>query len=70
MIRERKEKERLAREVSRLNGDLTNMAERVHDAEQKQAFAEKEVEAMKAHESALNEKVRSLEVAMLNVYQV
>lgn len=56
--------------MSRLNGDLTNMAERVHDAEQKQAFAEKEVEAMKAHESALNEKVRSLEVAMLNVYQV
>ena len=42
--RERKEKERLNREIARLNADLSNMAERVHEAEQKQSFAEKEAE--------------------------
>ena len=46
------------------------MAERVHDAEQKQAFAEKEVEAMKDRESVLNDKIRSLEVATFNIYYV
>lgn len=64
--RERKEKERLNREVARLNADLSNMAERVHDAEQKQGFAEKEVATAKTHESELNERIQMLEVGMVS----
>lgn len=60
--RERKEKERLNREIARLNADLSNMAERVHVAEQKQSFAEKEAENAKMHESELNKRIQNLEV--------
>lgn len=38
------------------------MAERVHEAEQKQTFAEKEAENAKMHESELNKRIQNLEV--------
>ena len=54
--------ERLNREIARLNADLSNMAERVHEAEQKQTFAENEAENAKMHESELNKRIQNLEV--------
>lgn len=43
------------------------MAERVHEAEQKQAFAENEVETAKAHERELDERIQMLEVGVVVV---